>query len=536
MVSTSKYNSVVAGLDRPLPTWVTDIGDQLRVAAYDGYDDMYRNVPGTFKVVLRGDDEDHAIYVPSARRIIEATNRYLGKEWNWSVSSVNPDAAVGEAQRIEVETAFSALFIREEVPSKFYGVKRTMLVKGDALWHITADLTRVAGQRITVAELDPRTFFRIPSPTNVENMVGVYIVDLIFADDGKTQIARRQEYRYNESGGVDTLLTFWEPNAWDDRWTGHPPLKPVEPPTAYAEDPAMQALLGGYTLPNSIVTIPVYHIRNQREGGDPFGTSQLAGLETLIGAINQTVSDEDITLALQGLGLYVTDSTRPVDADGAETDWIVAPGYVLEAKPGTKFERVSGVTTVVPFQDHLGYIDKKLDQSANLSATAVGNVDVQVAASGVALRLDMAPILAANEEKEIELLSKMDQMTFDLLTQWMPLEGVSVAPGLKVINSFNDPLPVDRAAVITEVTGLVTAGLMSRDFAIKYLTAKLGYQFPADMLLQILSEEDNVATRLAAEVAGGAVPTDAGAGDISAGGAGTTDVPGAAPVPVGTPA
>ena len=511
-----------------MPTWVTDVDDQVRVAAYDGYDDMYRNVPGTFRVVLRGDDEEHAIYIPSARRIIEATNRYLGKDWNWSVASVSPDASAGEAARAELEMAFSALFTREEVPSKFYGVKRTMLVKGDALWHITADLARPAGLRLSLNELDPRTFFRIPSPTNVENMVGCYIVDLIFADDGKTQIARRQEYRYNESGGVDTRLTFWEPNAWDDRWTGHPPLKPVETPAAYADDPAMEALLAGYTLPNSVTTIPVYHIRNGREGGDPFGVSQIAGLETLIGAINQTVSDEDITLALQGLGLYVTDSARPVNEDGEETDWIVAPGYVLEVKPGTKMERVSGVGSVVPFQDHLGYIDKKLDQSANLSATAVGNVDVQVAASGVALRLDMAPILAANEEKEVELLSKMDQMLFDLMTQWMPLEGVSVTPGLKVINSFNDPLPVDRAAVIDEVKTLVEAQLMSRDFAIKYLTAKLGYQFPADMLLDILSEEDRVATRLAAEAAGGAVGTDEGLGDISAGGAGTT-----APEPVG---
>jgi hypothetical protein len=532
MVSTAKYNSVVVGLERPLPTWVTDVNDKLRVAAYDGYDDMYRNVPGTFRVVMRGDEEDNPIYIPSARRIVEATNRFLAKDWNWSVMSVSPDAQAGEAGRLEIELALDALMTREEVPSKFYGLKRTLLKKGDALLHITANFARAPGFRLRISELDPRTYFRISSASDVEELVGCYIVDLIYADDGKTQIARRHEYRYDEAGNVFTKLTFWEPNAWDDRWVGHPALKVVETPEAYSADPGMADLLTGITLPASIRTIPVYHMRYNREGGDPFGTSALAGLETLIAAVNQSVSDEDITLALQGLGLYVTDSARPVDENGAETDWVVSPGYVLETKTGAKFARVEGVKDVAPFQDHIRYIDNKLDQSAGLSATAVGNVDVQVAASGVALRLDLAPILAQNAETEIELLSKLDQFMFDLMTMWLPVEGVSVPPGLKVANSFNDPLPIDRPAIIAEVSALVTAGLMSREFAIMYLTAKLGYQFPSDMLQQILSEEDNVASRLVAEAAGGAVGTDAGLGDISAGGAGTSAAPVGEPAPV----
>lgn len=510
MPATNKYDSVVANLSRPLPSWVTDVDDKQRVAAYDGYDDMYKNVPGTFSVVLRG-EEDAPVYVPSAAKIIEATNRYLGKGWRFTVASVNPDTQVGEGQRLEVEGQFSALFTREEFAAILFSLKRNMLKRGDAWLHITANTLNAPGTRLSINEVSARTVFRIPHPNNIEWMIGVYIVDLIFADDGKTQIARRQEYRYNETGGVDTRMTFWEPNGWDDRWVGHPALKSVETPASYREDPAMALLLAGYTLPPSITTIPLYHFRNKREGGEPYGTSQIAGVETLIAAINQTVSDEDITLALQGLGVYITDSARPVADDGqTETDWVIAPGSVLEMKAGSTFRRVEGVSTVIPFQDHLNYTENAINESTGLSSTAIGNVDVQVAASGVALRLDMAPILAQNEEKEVELLGRLDQFMFDLYTQWWPVDGLGVSEGLRITNSFSDPLPIDEDKIVDRVIKLVAAKLMSAEFAVDYLNRTLGYNFPEDMLVTIATEQDAVAERMAVEAGGGLEPTPVG--------------------------
>ena len=47
-----KYNSVIKTLGIPLPNWVQDEDDQVRVGAYDGYTSMYRNVPTTFQVVF----------------------------------------------------------------------------------------------------------------------------------------------------------------------------------------------------------------------------------------------------------------------------------------------------------------------------------------------------------------------------------------------------------------------------------------------------------------------------------------------------
>lgn len=551
-VSTSKYQGIFKTLGLPTPSWVSEATDAMRVAAYDGFSAIYDNVPETFKVYARG-DEDHPIYVPSASKIIETVNRYLGKDWQWSVNSLAASAEAGagqvtgdtgpgpmEAKRLEIQRALAKLFVREEVPSKFYSIKRNMLKKGDAIWHVTVNEAMPEGERLSILELDPRNFFRIPDPSNDSKTIGCYIVDLIRV--GTTDIARRVEYRRIMTdqqasdygvpvGQIFTRLSFWEPNGWDDRWIGHPELKAVAPPEPYGSDEAYAQFLEGGPLPLSVKALPVYHIRNKRDGSDPWGTSQLSGLETLIAAVNQGISDEDLTLALQGIGVYATDSPPPRNEDGSEGEWWIAPAAVIEVQMGRKFERVSGVSSVQPFQDHLRYLEKKMDESAGISEAAAGRVDANVAKSGVALRLEMAPILAANEEKELELLSKMDQFLHDLVFMWLPLEGVNADPDdISVTNSFGDPLPLDREAIIKEVSALVTSGLMSKPFAIEYLSAKLGYQFPSDMLDSITADEDRVAARMAAELGMDFGAPDTPEGDGSAASA-TTGAPSGTALP-----
>lgn len=523
MSSTSRFSSVISALSLPQPSWVSDADDQKRVAAYDGYDSMFSNDVGTFKLAMRG-DEEKPVYVPSARKIVDATARYLGKGWSFTVASLNPDAQTAAADSATVTQAMNALTIREEFLSKLSSLKRNFLKRGDALFHITANLGAPAGSRLSIREIHPRTYFRIPDPADEQTIVGCYIVDLILADDGRTQIVRRMQYSY-QGTGVFTQLGFFEPGGWDDRWVGHPAIKPVATPEAY-NDPKYAALLLGGLLPASVTQIPVYHFRNRRDSAEPFGTSQISGVETLIAAVNQGATDEDVTLALQGLGCYVTDADSPIDADGNETDWIIAPGEVLQIKAGSTFNRVAAVNSVVPFQEHLGYLETAIREATGLSNTAIGQVDAAVVASGVALRLDMAPILAQNEESETEILGRLDQMFFDIMTMWFPVDGTSVPPGLAILNSFNDPLPVDRAGIVAEVTKLVASGLMSREFAINYIAAKLGYQFPADMIQQVETEQDTVAQRLYAELSGGGIPSDAGAGAV---GDPNAPVPGATP-------
>lgn len=524
--STNKYNSVVDLLQRPLPGWIKHADDQYRVGAYDGYDDMYSNVPRTFEIIMRG-EEDNPIYVPSAARIVEATNRYLGKDWRWTVRSLAADAEAAtatdtsgagpaEAARLALQAALENLFRREAMLSKFASLKRSMLKRGDGLLHITIDESKPTGARISISEINPRNYFAIPDPVDIEKTIGVYLVNLITV--GTTQIARRIEYRRILDadqasefgvpiGQVYTRMTFWEPGGWDDRFPDSGDLKPQPIPEVYAANVGLAPLLQGMPLPTTVSTIPVYLFRNKRSGGEPYGTSQIAGIETLIAGINQGASDEDITLALQGLGVYATTSQRPVDDDGNEVEWVISPATVLELKSvNDKFERVAGLTNMQPFQEHLNYLGTKLDEGTGLSPVAVGTVDASAASSGVALRLEMAPILAQNEEKELELLDGLDHMLHDLVFQWFPADGVA-APDptdTTITNSFADPLPIDRAAVIKEITDLKTAGLISAEFAVDYLSKKLGFQFPADMLSQISTAADQAAQRAATELGVGA--------------------------------
>jgi hypothetical protein len=503
----NRYASVVSTLGRPTPSWVKNADDAVRVAAYDGYDDMYANVPDTFRVAMRGTN-DNPVYVPSTRRIVEAVNRYLGKGWNWMVSSTDGNAANEEAARAWL----SGVYTRNKMPSKFASAKRGMLKRGDAILHIIGRLDRPAGQRVQVVEVHPRTYFPIDDATDPEGVLGVYIVNLMTVQDtagsGLTRnIAMRQEYRYQTLKGkqrVWSRLAFFETDAWDDRYPGAQPVRPVDIPAAF-DVPGMQGVLDGIYLPASVTKIPVYHIVNNRMDEERFGTSEVAGMETLVAAKNQAVSDEDITLALVGLGLYVTTASSPVDEDGAEIDWVIAPGFVIELKDGETFEKVAGVADMKPYQDHIHTVSNELDESAGLSAVAIGNADAATAASGIALRLDMAPILANNSEKEGELLGVLDEIGSDLVQMWAPVDGATLAPDISVTNSFDDPLPVDRAATVVEITALVTAGLMSKEFAIGVLKEKLGYDFPSTMLDDISAAADAEAARVNAELALAAV-------------------------------
>lgn len=510
-----KYASVIKTLGLPMPSHITDPVDAARVAAYDAYDDMYANVPQTFKLAMRGTN-DNPVYVPSTQRIVETTNRYLGVGWNWTITSAADNAAEAEAARAWLATVYT----NNKMPSKLGSFKRGMLKRGDAIFHVIGHPDRPQGSRVQVLEIHPRTYFPIPDPTDPEGLLGVYILSLITVEEGgglinaSSVVAMRQSYRYETVKGkrrVFSQLSFFEPNAWDDRFAGHEPLRPVAIPSDW-DTPAMQPVLDGVLLPETVTRLPVYHAVNNRSDEETFGTAEVAGMETLVAAMNQAVSDEDITLALQGLGIYVTDSAGPKDEDGNETDWIIQPGYVIELKAGEKFTRVDGITNMEPFQDHIKTLSGSIDQSGGLSAVAVGNVDAATAASGVALRLDMAPILAKNSEKEGELLGTLDQLGNDLLQMWSPVDSVAITEDVTVADSFDDPLPVDRTAVVAEITALVTAGLMSKEFALTVLKAKLGYDFPSDMLDSISADADAESARVAQELAAqgqiGAGPPD----------------------------
>jgi Phage portal protein, SPP1 Gp6-like len=503
MAPVSPYETAIA-LQRPVPGHITAQADKDRVTAYWTYDDIYNNVTDAFVRILRDDsgDEISRRLVPAARTIIEATNRYLGKDITITPLPLSVDPLTG-AEVAPNETAVQLLMnainnflARERFFSKFISLKRWMLVRGDAVFHLMADDTKPEGTRLRLVEVHPASYFPKPNAIDPERLDGVYLVTVVDDDEGEP-IAQRQSYLKMENGTIFTKLEFFEEEAWDDRWPlTEDDLAPVDAPSRYADSP----LLAGFELPSQITSIPVYLYRNP-PARESYGVSEIQGIETLLAGIMQTASDQDVTVVLTGIGVYTTTSGTPRDSQGNEQPWVIAPASVLELQDkDDKFDRVSGVTSIAPLLDHLSYLQNKAQETTGTPDIAVGKVDLKVQQSGVALAIQMSPILSKNEEKEVELKTVMQQLFYDIVNMWLPAyEGID--PGGITLNvTFGDPMPVNRVEVLAEITELLKANIISIEFAQKLVVERLGYEIPADMLASVVAEQgqllDATGTRL----------------------------------------
>lgn len=114
-------------------------------------------------------------------------------------------------------------------------------------------------------------------------------------------------------------------------------------------------------------------------------------------------------------------------------------------------------------------------------------------------------MVAANREREDGMAAVLKQFMFDLLNGWAPAyDGRQPIEGQFTVDvSFGDAMPVDRASVIAEVTDLLAAGIIDAQFAQQYLSEKLGFNFPADLLARMAAAQtaalDSEASRLGLE-------------------------------------
>lgn len=486
------YSTLRPFFPQARPTWVPDPLDQERIMSYQLYEQIYWNVPETFKLVARG-TEDKPIYVPSGKIIVETTNRYTAPDFSFSVLPA-PGSSITQEGVLQAHAFLDAFFLRERFWSKFAGNKRYGLIRGDWMWHLVADPRKPPGTRVSIHALDPASYFPIWHPDDLDRILGAHVVEQ-FVPEGETEVRiKRTTYRKSDAdlksppgGPVTYEVAIFKTDDW-----GGPeakPLKVLVPPTK---------------LP--VTTIPVYPIKNFDEPQNPFGSSEMRGLERIIAAMNQGISDEELTLALEGLGMYATDAPPPTDDEGTELDWILGPGRVVEHPPGTKFIRIDGVGSVTPYQDHLAYLSNKLDQASATPDIAKGNVDVQVAASGIALYMQLSPLLAKTAEKDVEIRAVHAQMFYDLATQWFPAYEKVSFDGLVVAPQIGDKLPVDREKRFSELNDMLDRGVISRAFY-RLEAAKLGYVFPADIGVDVVQEkaamaeaEDPFGARASAEL------------------------------------
>jgi hypothetical protein len=474
--------STIRSFMGPLDTWL-GADDAVRLQAYALYEAIYDNVADAFKLVRQGENS-HPVYLPSAKTLIEAKNRFLAKRWTYAL---DPNYGTTE-ERAALDFALTNLFRREQVWSKFATQKRYGLIRGDAVWHVVADEEKPIGRRISIEEIDPGSYFPIIDEFS-GRVLGCHLVDQVLAASGAT-IIKRQTYRKTETGTISYELSWWKVGAWDDRNEAGE-LKRADSKDIPEGDDNEEV---EYELDPRITALPVYHVKNSRVPGAPFGKSELAGYETIISGVNQTISDEDLALALEGLGLYFTNSGPPVDDEGNETNWRLGPGWVVEGDEGSDFKRVTGVSTVEPSQAHIEALLRSMNQAAGVPDIAIGKVDTAIAESGISLAFQMGPLLAGNEEKEQEILGVTDHLLYDITTMWLPVfEGIETPA--RPVSIVDDPLPVNRKAVIDEVLALLSSDppLISAEYARTILSEKLGYDFPDEMANAVVEEAQAIA-------------------------------------------
>jgi hypothetical protein len=477
--------STVRNLMGTLPTWIPDQLDQERILSYQVYEQIYWGVPETFKIVARG-TEDKPIYVPTGRIIVDTTHRYVASGFDFSVDLRTGGDSSQSADAQAVTLAMEDLWTRERFRSKFNGNKRYGLIRGDWAWHIVADDTKLPGSRISIYPLDPASYFPIWDEDDLDKIVGCHIVDTVQV--GNDQFIKRLTYRKTETGSITSEESLFKVDDW------------------FGPEAKVQQVLKPLTeLPPTITALPVYHIKNFEEPANPFGSSELRGLERIIASVNQTISDEELTLALEGLGVYATDAPPPVDENDQETTWQLGPGRVVEHPAGSKFERITGVGSVKPSQDHLAFLLAMIHEASGTPDVARGKVDVKVAESGISLMLQMAPMLAKVDEKDQLVKDVHDQMFFDLVNGWFPGYESTSFGDARVRARVGDKLPVDRAARFKELNDMLDKGVISSDFYRSEAT-KLGYKFPDTMVNEIAADNatkaalvDPFGTRLAQE-------------------------------------
>lgn len=467
-----------AGLDN-----VIAVQDKLRCQYYDLFENIYNNSTYRLKVTLRGDDS-HAILMPTGEKIVEAINRFLGINLGYLV-----EAQGDEGTQTAVDAWFKDFFAREAVKTKFESSKRWGLVRADAVLYLYATPSKQPGKRLSIAEIDPRQIFAIESAFDSNSIVGYHIIQTVqdFTDptDTSKTVTQRRTFRQveddqgNLTGVVTMELSYWQNAHWDDR-LAQGGLAPADL-TPIAGGPGAQP---AQALPETITQLPVYKWRNKPPQGSDWGVSALAGLETVMYGVNQSFTDEDATMVFQGLGMYVTSAAPPIDPNTGEiTDWNIGPQQIIEIGTDQKFDRVSGVQDLKPFQDHIQAMDDGGAECKGVPQVAIGKVDVTAVQSGIALKMELLPLIAANAEKELEMINVLDQMFYDITTMWLPAYESETFPdpvvmaGMSVVCVFDDPIPIDRDAEIQETLLLQTSNLILTEMAVGKLR-DLGWKYP----------------------------------------------------------
>lgn len=462
------YASIKPFLGQPPDWFPEDVRE--RVASYIKYDEVYWNDDTQFK--LRVLDGEEPIYIPNARTIVDTTSHFLLK--GLQITAPDPE------KNSELNLRLTKFIDREEFINRFQVAKHSGVSRGDFVFHMTADPAKSEGSRVSLNSVHPGIVVPIYEDDDPDKLIRVHLVQIIADErDATKQVINKLTYEYEGVG--DTRKVFREQALYelDPKWYGPQPKK-------------IKQLIPRGPLPDPITTIPVYWFKNIDWESQLFGSSELRGFIRLLVGVSQAATDEQTALALEGLGVYATDSGRPVDDSGKEVDWVIQPARVMEVVSGAYFRRVEGLSTLKPFMDHIGYMEGKLFQGSALTDVALGQVDVQTAQSGIALAIKFMPTMAKIEERDNAGLARLKQMWHDWKAWMAAYENYFIEEDLEVDVSIGDKLPGNNVEKVNELNNMFDRSIISKKYYRQEM-AKLGHKFPDDMEEEIIKEQEEEA-------------------------------------------
>lgn len=480
------------------PSWWPE-EERQRIQAYEKYDQMYWNDPTQYSIRVL--DDEQPIYVPNARVLVNTTSMYLMKGLQLVATSDDLDAEPmtredndNDRKKSDISPAQRSLesFLkRERFMSKFTLNKQAGVTRGDSAFHITADPSKDAGARISIDTLHPGMVWKVPHPDDSDKIIRIHIVDQFIEDDvssqlyGETLIRKLTYEKVTVSGRrrIQREEAVYRLNGEKGWWWGPTPEK-------------VRTIFDKALLPEQITQFPVYWFNNINWESQTYGSSELRGLEFLEWAVSQGTTDTQMALALEGLGVYATDGGRPVDDLGKEVPWEIQPGGVMEVPAGSYFRRVEGVGSITPMMDQLSFIEQKMYAAAGMTDVSLGQVDVQVAQSGIALAIKFMPTLARIEDRDTAYIEIMQQMFFDLRFWFDAYDPGSRIPEVDVMIA-KSKLPVNRVETLNELNNLFDRKIISKRYY-RQKAAELGHIIPADEDKQILLEATEAAKIAAA--------------------------------------
>ena len=489
------HSSLDNMLGKPPGWWPKE--EQQRIQSYEKYDQMYWNDPTQY--AIRVLENEQPLYVPNARIIVDTTAQYLMKgleivpAGEGPVEPQTPEDMEKESkglpdqrEKSPLQQSLDNFMKRERFLSKFHINKQAGVTRGDSAFHITANPNKPEGSRISIDTLHPGQVFKVWDDDDPDKIIRIHIVTLYQdpKDPNAPERVRKLTYSkgpINSTDPEESDVRIWREEAIYELtsetgdWYGPTPKK-------------VKTILEAEPLDVRITQFPVYWFDNIDWESQDYGSSELRGLEFLEWAVSQGATDTQMALALQGLGVYATDGGRPVDDKGKESDWEVWPGGVMEVPAGSYFRRVEGVGSIQPMMDQLKYLESKMYAATGMTDVALGQVDVQVAQSGVALAIKFMPTLARIEPRDIGHIELLQQMWFDLHAWFDVYDRKAQIPEVEVLIA-KSKIPVNRVETLNELNNMLDRKIISRGYYRRKM-AELGYIIPADEDKNILREAE----------------------------------------------